>query len=215
MTKLLRFFRPSHQHTAFSATLLLISAVMLSRVIGYARDAYIACAYGAGGQTDAYVAAFTLPDFLNYIVAGGRGFHHVHFDLHALSGGEARRGCAENVLHHHHRDDGGDDRGDDWDGDFRSPVCALVREGIFAGQDRTVRSPDADSAAGADLLLCRWSGLGGVAFAPAVSVPGVWAADLQRVHHSWAGWSEDGISESRPWPMGHWSEALPDRFWRA
>jgi len=71
MTKLLRFFRPSHEHTAFSATLLLISAVMLSRVIGYARDAYIAWAYGAGGSTDAYVAAFTLPDFLNYIVAGG------------------------------------------------------------------------------------------------------------------------------------------------
>jgi len=71
MTKLLRFFRPSHQHTAFSATLLLITAVMLSRVIGYARDAYIAWAYGAGGSTDAYVAAFTLPDFLNYIVAGG------------------------------------------------------------------------------------------------------------------------------------------------
>ena len=71
MTKLLRFFQPSHQHTAFSATLLLISAVMLSRVIGYARDAYIAWAYGAAGPTDAYVAAFTLPDFLNYIVAGG------------------------------------------------------------------------------------------------------------------------------------------------
>jgi len=71
MTNLLRFFRPSHQHTAFSATLLLISAVMASRVIGYARDAYIAWAYGAGGATDAYVAAFTLPDFLNYIVAGG------------------------------------------------------------------------------------------------------------------------------------------------
>src|SRR5579859_1269439 len=71
MKRLLRFFEPSHQHTAFSATLLLISAVMLSRVIGYARDAYIAWAYGAGGATDAYVAAFTLPDFLNYIVAGG------------------------------------------------------------------------------------------------------------------------------------------------
>src|ERR1700688_4311649 len=71
MKKLLRFFQPSHQHTAFSATLLLISAVMLSRVIGYARDAYIAWAYGAAGATDAYVTAFTLPDFLNYIVAGG------------------------------------------------------------------------------------------------------------------------------------------------
>jgi putative peptidoglycan lipid II flippase len=71
MTKLLRFFRPSHQHTAFSATLLLITAVMASRVIGYVRDAYIAWAYGAAGLTDAYVTAFTLPDFLNYIVAGG------------------------------------------------------------------------------------------------------------------------------------------------
>jgi putative peptidoglycan lipid II flippase len=71
MTKLLRFLRPSHQHTALSATLLLMGTVMLSRVIGYAREAYIAFAFGAGSQTDAYVAAFTLPDFLNYIVAGG------------------------------------------------------------------------------------------------------------------------------------------------
>ena len=71
MKRLLRLIQPSHQHTAFSATLLLITAVMLSRVIGYARDAYIAWQYGAGGATDAYVAAFTLPDFLNYIVAGG------------------------------------------------------------------------------------------------------------------------------------------------
>src|ERR1700726_1300852 len=71
MTRLLRFFRPSHQHSAFSATLLLMSAVMLSRVIGYIREAYIAFAFGAGPQTDAYVAAFTLPDWLNYILAGG------------------------------------------------------------------------------------------------------------------------------------------------
>jgi len=71
MTKVLQFFRPSHQHTAFSATLLLMGTVMLSRVIGYVREAYIAYAFGAGAQTDAYVAAFTLPDWLNYIVAGG------------------------------------------------------------------------------------------------------------------------------------------------
>ena len=71
MSNLLSVLRPSHRHTAFSATLLLISAVMLSRVIGFARDAYIAWAFGAGGATDAYMAAFTLPDFLNYVVAGG------------------------------------------------------------------------------------------------------------------------------------------------
>src|SRR5664279_2291911 len=60
--RILRNLRPSHQHTAFSATLLIISAVMLSRVIGYLREAYIA---------RAHVGAFNLPDFLNYILAGG------------------------------------------------------------------------------------------------------------------------------------------------
>jgi len=67
----LRFLLPSHQHSAFSATLLLMTAVMLSRVIGYVREAYIAWAFGAGPQTDAYVAGFTIPDWLNYLVAGG------------------------------------------------------------------------------------------------------------------------------------------------
>lgn len=71
LTRTLRLLRPSHQHSAFSATLLMITAVMLSRVIGYVREAYIAWAFGAGPQTDAYVAGFTIPDFLNYIVAGG------------------------------------------------------------------------------------------------------------------------------------------------
>jgi len=71
MKGLLRHLRPSHQHSAYSATLLLMSAVMASRVIGYVREAYIAWAFGAGPQTDAYVAGFTIPDWLNYLVAGG------------------------------------------------------------------------------------------------------------------------------------------------
>src|SRR3982750_5059949 len=71
ISRAVRLFRPSHQHSEFSATLLLMSAVMLSRVIGYVREAYIAYAFGAGPQTDAYVAGFTIPDWLNYIVAGG------------------------------------------------------------------------------------------------------------------------------------------------
>ncbi|HEV8525444.1 MAG TPA: lipid II flippase MurJ, partial [Terriglobales bacterium] len=66
-----RVLRPGHEHSAFSATVLLMGAVMLSRVIGYVREAYIAYAFGAGAQTDAYVAAFTIPDWLNYLVAGG------------------------------------------------------------------------------------------------------------------------------------------------
>ena len=71
MSKLFRYLRPSHQHSVFSATVLLMSAVMASRVIGYVREAYIAWAFGAGPQTDAYVAGFTIPDWLNYLVAGG------------------------------------------------------------------------------------------------------------------------------------------------
>jgi putative peptidoglycan lipid II flippase len=70
-SRILRLIRPSHEHSEFSATVLLMVAVMLSRVIGYVREAYIAYAFGAGGQVDAYVNAFTLPDWLNYIVAGG------------------------------------------------------------------------------------------------------------------------------------------------
>lgn len=69
--RVLRQFRPSHQHTEFSATLLMMSAIMLSRVIGYVREAYIAWAFGAGALTDAYNAGFTIPDWLNYILAGG------------------------------------------------------------------------------------------------------------------------------------------------
>src|SRR6204780_5726162 len=71
MSKLFRYLRPSHQHSVFSATVLLMTAVMLARIIGYVREAYIAWAFGAGPQTDAYVAGFTIPDWLNYIVAGG------------------------------------------------------------------------------------------------------------------------------------------------
>jgi putative peptidoglycan lipid II flippase len=71
LQRVLRQFRPSHQHTAFSATVLMMSAIMLSRVIGYIREAYIAWASGAGALTDAYNAGFTIPDWLNYILAGG------------------------------------------------------------------------------------------------------------------------------------------------
>src|SRR5690349_11115692 len=71
LARLLRILRPSHQHSAFSATLLLMASVMLGRVIGYLREMYVAWAFGAGPKTDAYAAAFTLPDFLFYILAGG------------------------------------------------------------------------------------------------------------------------------------------------
>lgn len=70
MSRVTRVLRPSHQHSAYSATLLLMSTVMLSRIIGYIREAYIAWAFGANRITDVYYAAFQIPDFLNYVLAG-------------------------------------------------------------------------------------------------------------------------------------------------
>jgi len=50
---------------------LLVSALCVSRLLGYVREAYIAGVFGAGAYTDAYVAAFTLPDSLSYMLAAG------------------------------------------------------------------------------------------------------------------------------------------------
>ncbi len=53
------------------AAAVMMASVFLSRILGYARDAVIAYQHGATPETDAYFAAFTIPDFLNYLLAGG------------------------------------------------------------------------------------------------------------------------------------------------
>ncbi|MCL2102700.1 MAG: murein biosynthesis integral membrane protein MurJ [Syntrophorhabdaceae bacterium] len=53
------------------AAAIMMASVFLSRILGYARDAVIAYQHGATPATDAYFAAFTIPDFLNYLLAGG------------------------------------------------------------------------------------------------------------------------------------------------
>ncbi|HEX9192078.1 MAG TPA: murein biosynthesis integral membrane protein MurJ [Candidatus Deferrimicrobiaceae bacterium] len=53
------------------AAALMMASVFLSRILGYARDAVIAYQHGATPETDAYFVAFTIPDFLNYLLAGG------------------------------------------------------------------------------------------------------------------------------------------------
>lgn len=53
------------------AAAVMMASVLLSRVLGYARDAVIAYQHGATPETDAYFAAFTIPDFLNHLLAGG------------------------------------------------------------------------------------------------------------------------------------------------
>ncbi|MEO6966294.1 MAG: murein biosynthesis integral membrane protein MurJ [Acidobacteriaceae bacterium] len=66
-----KWLRLSYEHTAFSATLLLMVSVLLSRVIGLVRAKVIAYLFGAGSLTDAYNAAFQLPDKLSYFLVGG------------------------------------------------------------------------------------------------------------------------------------------------
>src|SRR5258708_5437889 len=63
--------RPSHEHTPISAAMLLVLALCVSRLLGYVREAYIASVFGAGANTDAYVAAFTLPDTFSCMLAAG------------------------------------------------------------------------------------------------------------------------------------------------
>ena len=48
-----------------------MASVLASRVLGFFRDWTVAHQIGANAVTDSYYAAFTLPDFLNYLVAGG------------------------------------------------------------------------------------------------------------------------------------------------
>jgi len=64
-------FRPSHRHTAFSATLVLVVSAMLSRIMGLVRVKYIAWLFGRNADADAFNAAFQLPDMISYFLVGG------------------------------------------------------------------------------------------------------------------------------------------------
>ncbi len=47
-----------------------MAGILLSRFLGFVREWVVAHQVGSNAMTDAYYAAFTLPDFLNYLVAG-------------------------------------------------------------------------------------------------------------------------------------------------
>ncbi|MDX1649820.1 MAG: murein biosynthesis integral membrane protein MurJ, partial [Myxococcota bacterium] len=53
------------------AALLLAASQLLSRLMGFVREAVLAWQVGVGPQADAYQAAFQIPDLLNYFLAGG------------------------------------------------------------------------------------------------------------------------------------------------
>ncbi len=63
--------RLTAKHTAGSAALLLMASALLSGVLGLVRIKYVNYLFGAGMAQDAYQAAFTLPDLINYFLIGG------------------------------------------------------------------------------------------------------------------------------------------------
>jgi putative peptidoglycan lipid II flippase len=63
--------RDLRTHTAASAAMLLMASSILSGLLALIRIRYVNALFGAGAAQDAYRAAFTLPDLLNYFLIGG------------------------------------------------------------------------------------------------------------------------------------------------
>jgi putative peptidoglycan lipid II flippase len=70
-TRGLGLLRPSHAHSIYSATVILMVSTFLSRIIGLVRMKYIVWLFGSGMQADALNAAFVLPDKISYFLVGG------------------------------------------------------------------------------------------------------------------------------------------------
>ena len=58
-------------HKMGIAALIMAGSVFLSRLMGLVRDKVVSWQFGAGAESDVYFAAFVVPDFLNYLLAGG------------------------------------------------------------------------------------------------------------------------------------------------
>lgn len=71
LARAIRSLRPSHAHSAFSATVVLMASTLLSSVFGMLRNMYIAWLFGRGMEADAFLAAFQLPDMIAYFLVGG------------------------------------------------------------------------------------------------------------------------------------------------
>jgi putative peptidoglycan lipid II flippase len=59
------------RRTVGIASLIWGVSILLSRLIGLIRESVIGRTIGGGTEADAYWTAFVLPDFLNYLLAGG------------------------------------------------------------------------------------------------------------------------------------------------
>lgn len=97
----IREFVVSETASVGRAAALLGVASILSRLLGVVRDRLLASTFGAGGELDAYYAAFRLPDTLyNLIILGAlsAGFVPMLVDIHAKRSESASRQFASLVL---------------------------------------------------------------------------------------------------------------------
>lgn len=63
--------RLTRSHSMGAAAMLMAASIFASRIMGLVRDKVISWQFGAGADTDVYFAAFVVPDFINYLLAGG------------------------------------------------------------------------------------------------------------------------------------------------
>jgi putative peptidoglycan lipid II flippase len=84
-----------------AAAILLAASMVLSRLLGLIRDRVLAYQIGATAETDAYGAAFLVPDILNHFLAGGAlsiAFIPLYSRLRARSGDAAAQALFATVL---------------------------------------------------------------------------------------------------------------------
>lgn len=80
---------------------LMALSILLSRIFGYMREMLLAYQYGANGTTDAFYAAFQIPDLLNYFLSGGAlsiAFIPLYNKVIARDGEAAAQKMMESVL---------------------------------------------------------------------------------------------------------------------
>jgi putative peptidoglycan lipid II flippase len=61
----------NHKQQIVRSIGIIMAGVLISRLLGFFREWTVAHLMGSSAITDTYYAAFTVPDFLNYLVAGG------------------------------------------------------------------------------------------------------------------------------------------------
>jgi putative peptidoglycan lipid II flippase len=89
----LRMSATGEARTVRIASAIWAGSIFLSRIMGLVREQVIGHTLGASRETDLYFASFTLPDFLNYLLAAGAlSIVFIPIFLKYLEGGDEERG---------------------------------------------------------------------------------------------------------------------------